>query len=116
MTETPVTAQPQPRRLSPLWRTAVICFVGLTVSGALVAMSLFTRNVDLFVILALVATGISAGVGIYAGIQGWRGSQRAAARGAQGRSAAIAAAAGLMLIITAVAISGAIWIGLLFFL
>jgi len=49
-------------------------------------------------------------------IQGWRGSQRAAARGAQGRSAAIALAAGLMLIVTAVAISGAIWVGLLFFL
>ena len=107
---------PRPRRLSPLWRTAVICFVGLTVSGALVALSLFTRNVDLFVILTLVATFISAAVGIYAGIEGWRGSQRAAARGALGRSAAIALAAGLMLIITAVALSGAIWISLLFFL
>lgn len=111
-----MTAQPRPRRLSPLWRTAVICFVGLIVSGALVALSLFTRNVDLFVILTLVATFISAAVGIYAGIQGWRGSQRAAARGDQGRSAAIALAAGLMLIVTAVAISGAIWISLLFFL
>ncbi len=111
-----MTAQPPPRRLSPLWRVAVICFVGLTVSGALVALSLFTRDVDLFVILTLVATFIAAGVGIYAGIQGWRGSQRAAARGAHGRSAAIALAAGLMLIVTAVAISGAIWISLLFFL
>jgi UPF0716 family protein affecting phage T7 exclusion len=116
MTDSTMTGQPQRRRLSPLWRTAVICFVGLTVSGALIALSLFTRNVDLFVILTLVATFISAGVGVFAVVQGWRGSQRAAARGAQGRSAAIALAAGLMLIVTAVAISGAIWVGLLFFL
>ena len=116
MTDSTAPGQPPPRRLSPLWRTAVICFVGLTVSGALIALSLFTRNVDLFVILTLVATFISAGVGVFAVIQGWTGSQRAATRGAQGRSAAIAFAAGLMLIVTAVAISGAIWVGLLFFL
>ena len=111
-----MSTQPAARRLPPLWQAAVICFVGLTVSGALVALSLFTQNVGLFVILCLVATVIAAGVGVYAVIQGWRGSQRAAARGAQGRAAAIAMAAGLMLIVTAVAISGAIWIVLLFFL
>ena len=116
MTEQPMAVPRAPRRLSPLWQTAVICFVGLTVSGALVAMSLFTQNVGLFVILTLVATVIAAGVGVYAVIRGWKGSQRAAARGAQGRAAAIALGAGLMLLVTAVAISGALWIILLFFL
>lgn len=119
MTEPPPTsptAPPTARRLSPLWQTAVICFVGLTLSGALVAMSLFTQNVGLFVVLTLVATGITAGVGVYAVVRGWTGSQRAAARGSQGRAAAIALAAGFMLIVTAVAISGALWIVLLFFL
>jgi UPF0716 family protein affecting phage T7 exclusion len=99
-----------------MWQTAVICFVGVTVSGALVAMSLFTQNVGLFVALILAATAVAAGVGIYAAIQGWRGSQRAAARESQGRAAGIALAAGAMIIVAAVAISGAIWIVLLFFL
>ena len=111
-----MTAAARTRRLSPLWQTAVICFVGLTVSGALVALSLFTQNVTLFVLLTLVATVITSGVGVYAAVRGWKGSQRAAARGAQGRAAAIALAAGMMLIVTAVAISGAVWIVLLFFL
>jgi len=91
-----------------------VCFVGLTVSGALVVLSLFSRN--LFVPLVLAATLISVAVGIYAAVQGWRGSQRAARRGAQGRAAAIALVSGAMLIVAAVAISGAIWIVLLFFL
>ncbi len=116
----PVASAPAPgpapstRRLSPLWQTAVICFVGLTVSGALVALSLFSRN--LFVPLILGAALIGVAVGIYAAVRGWRGSQRAAARGAQGRAALIAVASGVMLIVSAVALSGAIWIVLLFFL
>ena len=92
----------------------VICFVGLTVSGALVALSLFSRN--LFVPLVLAGTVIAVAVGIYAAIQGWKGSQRAAARGAQGRAAAIALVSGAMLMVSAVAIAGGIWIVLLFFL
>ena len=116
MTDQPMTAAPGRRRLSPLWQTAVICFVGVTVAGALAALSLFTENVGLFVILTLVAAGIAAGVGIYAAIQGWRGSQRAATRGQTGRAVAIALAAGGMILIAAVSISGALWIVLLFFL
>jgi hypothetical protein len=104
------------RRFSPLWQTFVVCVVGVTVAGALVALSLFTQNVGLFVILTLVATAITAAVGAFAVIRGWKGSQRLAARGSQGRAAAIALGAGLMLIVVAVAISGALWIVLLFFL
>ena len=102
------------RRLSPLWQTAVVCFVGLTVSGALVVLSLFSRN--LFVPLVLAATAIAVAVGHLRRGPGWRGSQRAARRGAQGRAATIALVSGAMLIVAAVAISGAIWIVLLFFL
>jgi hypothetical protein len=101
-------------RLSPLWQTAVIAFVGLTVAGALFVMSLVAPN--LFVPLSLAATVIAVGVGVYAAVRGWRGSQRAAARGDQGRAALIAVVAGAMLIVAAVALSGAIWIVLLFFL
>jgi hypothetical protein len=111
---TTMPSTPPSRRLSPLWQTAVVCFVGLTVSGALVVLSLFSRN--LFVPLVLAATIIAVAVGIYAAVQGWRGSQRAARRGAQGRAAVIALVSGAMLIVAAVAISGAIWIVLLFFL
>jgi hypothetical protein len=108
-------APPAPsRRLSPLWQTAVIAFVGLTVAGALFALGLFSPN--LFVLLSLAATLIAVGVAVYAVIQGWRGSQRAARRGATGRAVAIALAAGVMMIIAAVAVAGAIWIVLLFFL
>jgi hypothetical protein len=103
-----------PRRVSALWQTVVICFVGLTVSGALVAMSLFSRN--LFVPLVLAGTAIAVAVGIYAAVQGWKGSQRAAAAGLQGRAAAIALVSGAMLMVSAVAIAGGIWIVLLFFL
>jgi hypothetical protein len=91
-----------------------VCFVGLTVSGALVVLSLFTRN--LFVPLSLAAALIAMAVGVYAGIRGWRGSQRAAGAGDQGRAALIALVSGAMLIVAAVALSGAIWIILLFFL
>jgi hypothetical protein len=117
----PSTAYPPPApaarptsRLSPLWQTAVIAFVGLTVAGALFVMSLVAPN--LFVPLSLAATLIAVGVGVYAAIRGWRGSQRAAARGDQGRAALIALVSGAMLIVAAVALSGAIWIVLLFFL
>ena len=109
-----VPGTPPSRRVSALWQTVVICFVGLTVSGALVALSLFSRN--LFVPLVLAGTVIAVAVGIYAAIQGWKGSQRAAARGAQGRAAAIALVSGAMLMVSAVAIAGGIWIVLLFFL
>ena len=108
-----VPGAPPARRVSALWQTVVICFVGLTVSGALIALSLFSRN--LFVPLVLAGTVIAVAVGIYAALQGWRGSQRAAARGAQGRAAAIALVSGAMLMVSAVAIAGAIWIVLLFF-
>jgi hypothetical protein len=101
------------RRLSPLWQTAVIAFVGLTVAGALVALGLFSPN--LFVLFSLAGTLIAVAVAGYAVIQGWKGSQRAARRGATGRAAAIALAAGAMMIIAAVAVAGAIWILLLFF-
>jgi hypothetical protein len=111
---TAVPGTPPSRRVSALWQTVVICFVGLTVSGALVALSLFSRN--LFVPLVLAGTVIAVAVGIYAAIQGWKGSQRAAARGAQGRAAAIALVSGAMLMVSAVAIAGGIWIVLLFFL
>ena len=40
-------APPTSPRLSPLWQTAVVCFVGLTVSGALMVMSLFARDLNL---------------------------------------------------------------------
>jgi hypothetical protein len=105
---------PASPRLSPLWQTAIVCFVGLTVSGALVVLSLFSRN--LFVPLSLAASLIAVAVGIYAAVRGWRGSQRAAASGDQGRAALIALVAGAMLIVAAVALSGAIWITLLFFI
>ena len=111
-----MTVQARVRSLSPLWQTAVICFVGLTVAGALVALSLFTQSTMMFVLLSLIATVITVGVGIYAAVQGWRGSQRAAARGAQGRAAVIALGAGLLILVSAVAIGGAVWIVLLFFL
>jgi hypothetical protein len=111
---TAVPGTPPSRRVSALWQTVVICFVGLTVSGALVALSLFSRN--LFVPLVLAGTIIAVAVGVYAAIQGWKGSQRAAARGAQGRAAAIALVSGAMLMVSAVAIAGGIWIVLLFFL
>jgi hypothetical protein len=110
----PPPAPQSGRRLSPLWQTAVVCFVGLTVSGALIVLSLFTRN--LFVPLSVAATLIAVAVGVYAAIRGWRGSQRAAARGQQGQAALIALLSGAMLIVAAVALSGAIWIVLLFFI
>ena len=116
MSQMATTAEQRVRRLPPLWQTIVICFVGLTVAGALVALSLFTQNVSLFVILTLAATVVTVAVGVFAAVRGWRGSQKAATRGAHGRAAAIALAAGLMIIVTAVALSGAIWIVLLFFL
>ena len=116
MSQMATAAEQRVRRLSPFWQTVVICFVGLTVAGALVALSLFTQNVTLFVVLTLAATVITVGVGVFAAVQGWRGSQAAAARGAHGRAAAIALAAGLMIIVTAGALSGALWIVLLFFL
>jgi UPF0716 family protein affecting phage T7 exclusion len=88
--------------------------VGITVSGALAALSLFSRN--LFVPLILAAAAIGIGVGVYAAVRGWRGSQRAAARGDQGRAAVIALVSGAMLLVSAFALAGAFWVVFLFFL
>jgi hypothetical protein len=105
---------PASPRLSPLWQTAIVCFVGLTVSGALVVLSLVSRN--RFEPLSLAAGLIAVAVGVSAATRGWRGSQRAAARGDQGRAALIALVSGAMLVVAAVALSGTLWILFLFFL
>ena len=63
-------AAPSGRRLSPLWQTAVIAFVGLTVAGALVAMGMFSPG--LFVLFSLAGTVIAVAVAGYAVVQGWR--------------------------------------------
>ena len=102
--------------MRPLWRTTVISSVGLAVSGGLVVLALVGRNVQLFVFLTLAAALIAAVVGGFAFVMAWRESQRQAAAGEILRSVAVAAAGGGMIIVTGVALAGAAWIILLFFL
>ena len=102
--------------MHPFLRNLVIGAVGLLIAGGLSAIALVGEDSGTS-ILAMLASGVIATViGVFLFVQGWIWSQRAWQHGSAGRSMAIALAGGLMILVAAVALAGAVVLVLLFYL
>jgi hypothetical protein len=102
--------------MHPFLRNLVIGAVGLLIAGGLSAIALVGEDSGTS-ILAMLASGVIATViGVFLFVQGWIWSQRAWQHGSAGRSMAIALAGGLMILVAAVALGGAVVLVLLFYL
>jgi hypothetical protein len=102
--------------MHPFARNLVIGVVGLTVAAALSALALLGEDSNLSVLAMLMSAILAVVVGCFLFVQGWIWSQRAAQRGYAGRSVAIAFAGGLMILVAAGALAGAVVLVLLFYL
>ena len=100
--------------MHPLARNVIIGAVGLIIAGGLSALALLGEDSGLSVLVMIAAALVAAAVCIFLFVQGWVWSQRAARRGATGRSLAIALAGGLMILLAAAALAGAALLMLLF--
>lgn len=102
--------------MHPFLRNLVIGIVGLIIAGALSALALLGQDSNLSVLAMLASALIATAIGIFLFVQGWIWSQRAAQGGYAGRSVAIALAGGLMIVMAAGALAGAVLLVLLFYL
>lgn len=102
--------------MHPFLRNLVIGVVGLIIAGALSALALLGQDSNLSVLAMLASALIATAIGVFLFVQGWIWSQRAAQRGYAGRSVAIALAGGLMIVMAAGALAGAVLLVLLFYL
>jgi hypothetical protein len=102
--------------MHPFLRNLVIGIVGLIIAGALSALALLGEDSNLSVVAMLASGLIATLIGIFLFVQGWIWSQRAARQGHNGRSVAIALAGGLMIVMAAGALAGAVLLVLLFYL
>ncbi len=100
--------------MHPLLRNVVIGIVGLIIAGALVALSLLGRDSDLSLLGLLAAGVIGVLIGFFLYAQGWIWGSRAARQRATGQSVLIAAGAGMMALVAAVALAGLLILALLF--
>jgi hypothetical protein len=102
--------------MHPFLRNLVIGIVGLLNAGGLSALALLGTDSSLSVLAMVASALIATVIGIFLFIQGWVWSQRAARRGDAGRSVAIALAGGVMVVMAAGALAGAVMLVLLFYL
>jgi hypothetical protein len=102
--------------MHPFLRNLVIGLVGLVVAGGLSALALLGEDSSLSVLAMLASSLLATAVGVFLFAQGWIWSQRAARRGYAGRSVAIALAGGLMILVAAGALAGALILLLVFYL
>jgi hypothetical protein len=102
--------------MHPFLRNIVISVVGLIIAGGVAALALLGRDSSLSVLAMLSSALLATAVGIFLFVQGWIWSTRAARQGYAGRSVAIALAGGLMVILAAGALAGAVILVLLFYL
>jgi hypothetical protein len=102
--------------MHPFLRNIVISLVGLIIAGGLSALALLGRDSSLSVVAMLSSSLLATIIGIFLFVQGWVWSSRAARQGYAGRSIAIALAGGLMIILAAGALAGAVILVLLFYL
>jgi hypothetical protein len=101
--------------MHPFLRNLVIGGVGLIIAAGLTTIALLGDDPGLSVAAMLASGLITTAVGIFLFVQGWIWSQRAYRRGSVGRSLAIAAAGGLMILVAAVALAGSVILVLLFY-
>jgi len=102
--------------MHPFLRNVVIGLVGLLIAAGLSAMAIMGSDSGLSVAAMLASSLIAVGIGIFLFIQGWIWSQRAYRSRSVGLSVAVAVGGGLMILLSAVALAGAVILVVLFYL
>ena len=102
--------------MHPFLRNVVIGLVGLLIAAGLTAMAVIGDNTSLSVVAMLVSALIAVAIGVFLFVQGWIWSQRAYRTRSAGMSVAIALGGGLMILLAAVALAGAVILVVLFYL
>lgn len=102
--------------MHPFVRNVVIGLVGLLIAAGLTAMAVLGENTGLSVGAMLASALIAAGIGVFLFIQGWIWSQRAYRSRSTGMSVTIALGGGLMIVLAAVALAGAVILVVVFYL
>jgi len=102
--------------MHPFLRNVVIGLVGLLIAAGLSTMAILGDDSGLSVAAMLASSLIAVGIGIFLFIQGWIWSQRAYRSRSVGLSVAIALGGGLMILLSAVALAGAVILVVLFYL
>ena len=105
-----------PRQMHPFARNVVIGVVGLLIAAGLSAIALLNTDSNVSVPAMLASALIAAGIGIFLFVQGWIWSQRAYRSRSTGLSVAIAVGGGLMILLSAVALSGSVILVWLFYI
>ena len=94
--------------MHPFVRVGVMATVALIVAGALIAIALLGRNIQVSVWSLLAAGVIGIATGGLLFVQAWRWSQRSWRSGDSGRALAISLAGGLGIVIAAVALAATV--------
>ena len=102
--------------MHPFLRNVVIGLVGLLIAAGLTAMAVIRDDSGQSVAAMLASSLIAVAIGIFLFIQGWIWSQRAYRSRSAGMSVAIALGGGLMIVLAAVALAGAVTLMMLFYL
>ncbi len=102
--------------MHPFLRNVVIGLVGLLIAAGLSTMAILGDNSGLSVAAMLTSSLIAVAIGVFLFIQGWIWSQRAYRSRSVGLSLAIAAGGGLMILLAAMALAGAVILVVLFYL
>jgi ABC-type multidrug transport system permease subunit len=102
--------------MHPFLRNVVIGVVGLLIAAGLTAMAVLGDDTGLSVVAMLGSALIAAAIGVFLFVQGWIWSQRAYRSRSAGMSVWIALGGGLMIVLAAVALAGAVILVVLFYL
>jgi hypothetical protein len=101
--------------MHPFLRNVVIGMVGLLIAAGLTAIAVLGENTGLSVAAMLASALIVVAIGVFLFVQGWIWSQRAYRSRSMGRSVAIAFGGGLMILLAAIALGGAVVLVVLFY-
>jgi hypothetical protein len=102
--------------MHPFVRNVVIGVVGLLIAAGLTTMAVLGENTGLSVAAMLASALIAVGIGAFLFAQGWIWSQRAYRTRSTGMSVAIALGGGVMIVLAAVALAGAVILVVVFYL
>ena len=102
--------------MHPFLRNVVIGIVGLLIAAGLTALAVIGDNTGLSVAAMLASALIAVAIGIFLFVQGWIWSQRAYRSRSVGMSVAIALGGGVMILLSAIALGGAVILVVLFYL
>ncbi len=101
--------------MHPFLRNVVIGLVGLLIAAGLTAIAVLGDNTGLSVAAMLASALIAVTIGGFLFVQGWIWSQRAYRSRSTGMSVAIAFGGGLMILLAAIALGGAVVLVVLFY-